>query len=66
MRDCGGVVFLSYFMILFEYITTLPEANAKGGGDIRVNGGTIDGNTTNVPRRKTNGMLHVRWKIDGI
>lgn len=66
MRDCGCVVFLSYFMILFEHITTLPEANAKGDGDIRVNGGTIDGNTTNVPRRKTNGMLYVRWKIDGI
>ena len=63
-RSCGNC--LSYFMIVLENTTMLPKAHVKSGGDIRVNGGTIDGNKTNVPRRKTNGMLYVRWKIDGI
>mgnify|MGYP001625566815 CR=1 FL=1 len=66
MRDRGCVVFLSYFMILLENTTMLSKAHVKSGGDIRVNGGTIYGKTSNVSKRKTNGMLHVRWKIDGI
>ena len=66
MCDRSCVNCLSYFMIVLENTTMLPKAHVKSGGDIRVNGGTIYGKTSNVSKRKTNGMLHVRWKIDGI